>query len=145
MVAKGILLFATAIIFVVALVIINNAVVMATLQRVREIGTLRAIGAQRRFVLAMVLAETVVLGLAFGTVGAGLGSGIVLWLQKAGLPAGNEFLYFFFSGPRLYPGLSLGALIGAFFVVLIVTCVSALYPAIMATRVTPIQAMASED
>lgn len=145
MVAKGILLFATAIIFVVALVIINNAVVMATLQRIREIGTLRAIGAQRRFVLAMVLAETVVLGLAFGAVGAGLGSGLVLWLQHAGLPAGNEFLYFFFSGPRLYPSLSAGALVGAFFVVLVVTCISALYPAIMATRVTPVQAMASED
>jgi ABC-type lipoprotein release transport system permease subunit len=145
MVAKGILLFATAIIFVVALVIINNAVVMATLQRIREIGTLRAIGAQRRFVLAMVLSETVVLGLAFGTVGAGLGSALVLWLQKAGLPAGNEFLYFFFSGPRLYPSLSVGALVGAFIVVLVVTCISALYPAIMATRVTPVQAMASED
>ena len=42
---------AVLIIFVVALVIINNAMVMATLQRVREIGTLRAVGAQRRFIL----------------------------------------------------------------------------------------------
>jgi ABC-type antimicrobial peptide transport system permease subunit len=144
-VAKFILFFATAIIFVVALVIINNAVVMATLQRVREIGTMRAIGAQRKFVLAMVLTETVVLGMAFGTVGAGLGSALVLWLNHAGIPAANDFLYFFFSGPRLYPYLNAGSLIGAFFVVLIVTCVSALYPAVMATRVSPIQAMASED
>ncbi|HTB33480.1 MAG TPA: ABC transporter permease, partial [bacterium] len=67
------------------------------------------------------------------------------WMGHAGIPAGNEFLYFFFSGPRLYPGLSGGALLGAFVVVLFVTCASALYPAIMATRVSPIQAMASED
>jgi ABC-type lipoprotein release transport system permease subunit len=145
MVAKGILFFATAVIFVVALVIMNNAVVMATLQRIREIGTLRAIGAQRRFVRLMVLAETVVLGLAFGSVGAGLGSALVLYLQKSGLPAGNDFLYFFFSGPRLYPSLSAGSLLGAFCVVLVVTCLSALYPALMATRVQPVQAMASED
>ncbi len=144
-VAKAILFFATFIIFVVALVIINNAVVMATLQRIREIGTMRAIGAQRRFVLSMVLIETMVLGLAFGTVGSGLGSLFVIWLGKAGLPAGNEFLYFFFSGPRLFPWLNAGSLIGAFFVVLIVTCISALYPARMATRVSPIQAMASDD
>jgi ABC-type lipoprotein release transport system permease subunit len=144
-VAKFILYLATAIIFVVALVIINNAVVMATLQRVREIGTMRAIGAQRTFVLAMVLIETVVLGLVFGTVGVCLGSGFVLWLGHSGVPAGNDFLYFFFSGPRLYPGLSVGSLIGAFVVVLLVTCLSALYPAVMATRVQPIQAMASED
>jgi ABC-type lipoprotein release transport system permease subunit len=145
LVIKLVLGIATAIIFVVALVIINNAVVMATLQRVREIGTLRAIGAQRGFVLAMVLTETMALGLAFGAVGAILGSGIIGWMGHAGIPAGNEFLYFFFSGPRLYPGLSGGALLGAFVVVLFVTCASALYPAIMATRVSPIQAMASED
>ena len=57
----------------------------------------------------------------------------------------KKFLYFFFSGPRLYPGLSVGSLIGSFVVVLLVTCISALYPAVMATRVQPIQAMASED
>jgi ABC-type antimicrobial peptide transport system permease subunit len=144
-VCKLILLFATAIIFVVALVIINNAVVMATLQRVREIGTLRAIGAQRNFVLGMVLTETVVLGLAFGAAGVVLGSAAVLWLGHAGLPAGGEFMYFFFSGPRLYPWLNIGSVIGAFVVVIIVTCASALYPAIMATRISPIRAMASED
>jgi ABC-type lipoprotein release transport system permease subunit len=142
---KLILFFATGIIFVVAIVIMNNAVVMATLQRVREIGTLRAIGAQRAFVLSMVLCETVVLGLAFGTVGALLGSAAVAWMNHAGIPASNEFLYFFFSGPSLHPALSVGSLVGAFVVVVIVTCASALYPAVMATRVSPIQAMASED
>ena len=145
LVAKIILFFATAIIFVVALVIINNAVVMATLQRIREIGTMRAIGARRTFVLAMVLTETMVLGWVFGTLGALLGSGLVVWMGHVGVPAGNEFLYFFFSGPRLYPLLSVGSLVGAFFVVLIVTVLSALYPAVLATRVAPIQAMASED
>ena len=144
-VAKCILYLATAIIFVVALVIINNAVVMATLQRIREIGTMRAIGARRGFVLAMVLTETMVLGWIFGTLGAALGSAFVIWLGHAGIPAANEFLNFFFSGPRLFPALSAGSLIGAFFVVLVVTSVSALYPALMATKVTPIQAMASDD
>lgn len=144
-VAKLILYFATAIIFVVALVIINNAVVMATLQRVREIGTMRAIGARRGFVLAMVLTETVVLGLVFGTVGAALGSAFVVWLGHTGIGAGNDFLYFFFSGPRLFPGLNAGSVAGSFVVVLVVTCVSALYPAVMAAKVSPIQAMASED
>lgn len=144
-IAKAILYFATFIIFVVALVIINNAVVMATLQRIREIGTLRAIGARKAFVLAMVLAETVMLGVVFGTVGSVLGSAFVIWLGQTGVPASNDFLYFFFSGPKLYPYLSVGSLIGAFFVVVIVTCISSLYPATMATNVSPVQAMASDD
>ena len=97
---RVVLYTAVLIIFAVALVIINNAVVMATLQRRREFGTLRAIGAQKGFVLGLVLMETVALGLAFGTLGSVLGSGIVLWLSKAGIPAGNEFLYFFFKSKQ---------------------------------------------
>ena len=53
---RMVLYLAVLIIFAVALVIINNAMVMATLQRVKEIGTMRAIGAQRRFVLVLVVA-----------------------------------------------------------------------------------------
>jgi ABC-type lipoprotein release transport system permease subunit len=144
-VAKAALYFAVFIIFVVALVIINNAIMMATLQRSREIGTMRAIGAQRGFVLSLVLVETLLLGLSFGAVGTFLGSVLVKWMGHVGIPAGNEFLYFFFSGPRLYVTLGAGSIIGAFIIIFLVTAVSALYPAIIATRVQPVQAMSSED
>lgn len=144
-VAKAVLYFAVFIIFVVALAVINNAVMMATLHRIREIGTMRAIGAQRTFVLAMVIAETVLLGVVFGGTGAFLGSVAVHWIGQVGIPASNQFMYFFFSGPRLFPTLAVGNLIAAFSVILFVTCVSALYPALVATRVSPIQAMQSED
>ncbi len=144
-VAKAALYFAIFIIFIVALVIINNAVMMATLQRIKEIGTMRAIGAQRSFVLALVLLETVFLGVFFGAIGTILGSIFVKWLGIKGIGAFNEFLYFFFSGPRLYVHLGLGSLVGAFFIICIVTSISALYPAILATRVTPLQAMQTEE
>ncbi|WP_164014927.1 ABC transporter permease [Pyxidicoccus trucidator] len=143
--AKLVLYFAVFIIFVVALVIINNAMMMATLQRVREVGTMRAIGAQRSFVLGMVLVETVLLGLVFGAGGSLIGSGIMAALGNAGIPANNEALYFFFSGPRLYPTLSLGNLVAAFVIVLVVSAISTLYPAFLATRVSPLQAMQTDE
>jgi ABC-type lipoprotein release transport system permease subunit len=145
LVAKLVLYFAVLIIFVVALVIINNAMMMATLQRAREVGTLRAIGAQRGFVLAMVLVETLTLGLLFGGSGALLGSGVVLWLRHVGIPAPNEALYFFFSGPRLFPFLSAGNIIAAFVIVLVVSALSTLYPAFLATRVSPLKAMQTDE
>ena len=144
-VAKLVLYIAVFIIFIVTLVIINNAVMMATLQRIREIGTMRAIGAQRAFVLMMILIETIFLGIVFGTIGTLLGSAFIKWLGHKGIPAVNEFLYFFFSGPRLYTTLGASSIVGAFVIVLVVTTLSALYPAIIATRVSPIQAMQSED
>ena len=144
-VIKIALYFSVFIIFIVALVIINNAVMMATLQRVRELGTMRAIGAQRTFVLGLVLVETLFLGLTFGSAGALLGALTVRWLGRIGIPAVNEFLYFFFSGPRLHVDFSLGSVLGAFVVICLTAAVSALYPAVVATRVTPVEAMSSED
>ncbi|WP_426750636.1 ABC transporter permease [Myxococcus sp. Y35] len=142
---KLVLYFAVFIIFVVALVIINNAMMMATLQRVREVGTMRAIGAQRSFVLGMVLVETLVLGLVFGAAGSLVGSGIMALLNSSGIPAGNEALYFFFSGPRLFPTLSASNLVAAFVIVLVVSAISTLYPAFLATRVSPLQAMQTDE
>jgi ABC-type lipoprotein release transport system permease subunit len=143
--AKVVLYVFVLVIFVVTLVVINLALMMATMQRIREIGTMRAIGAQRAFVLMMVLIETICLGLVFGTVGAVAGSGVVSLLGSKGIPAFNEWLYFFFSGPRLFPGLHAGNLIAAFVIILLVTCISTLYPALIATRVSPVEAMASDE
>jgi ABC-type antimicrobial peptide transport system permease subunit len=89
--------------------------------------------------------ETVLLGFVFGLGGAAVGSGIMAALGQAGIPAGNEALYFFFSGPRLYPTLSAGNLVAAFVIVLLVSAISTLYPAFLATRVSPLQAMQTDE
>jgi ABC-type antimicrobial peptide transport system permease subunit len=102
-VIRGVLTIAVLIIFAVAIVIINNSMVMATLERVAEIGTMRAIGAGKGFVTTMIIFETAVLGLIAGTVGALGGAAFIMWLGSAGIPAGNDFLLFLFSGPRLFP------------------------------------------
>jgi ABC-type lipoprotein release transport system permease subunit len=143
--ATVVLLLAVAIIFIVAMVIINNSVMMATLQRTPEVGTMRAIGAPRAFILWMVLVETVTLGLIFGGLGAALGAGAIALLHWWGIPAGNETLYFFFSGPRLFPTLSPWNIVVALVVVVVVTVLSTLYPAFLATRVPPVRAMQSDE
>jgi ABC-type lipoprotein release transport system permease subunit len=142
---RAVLYTAVLIIFVVALVIINNAMVMATLERVREIGTLRAIGAQRRFILSMLVIESLVVGIIFGALGAGLGAAFVTLIGKVGIPAKNDIFYFFFSGPRLHPGIASTNLVGSLAIVMLVSAMSGFYPAWLAMRVTPRQAMQSED
>ncbi|HEY8925995.1 MAG TPA: FtsX-like permease family protein, partial [Polyangia bacterium] len=142
---QAVLLVLVLIIFLVALVIISNALVMATLQRVQEIGTLRAVGAQRRFILSMLIIEAVVVGVIFGGLGAGLGAIIVAALGKAGIPAPNDVSYFFFSGPRLHVTLATANLVKALAIVFVVSGVSSLYPAWLAMRVNPRQAMQSEE
>lgn len=141
-----VLFTAVVIFFAIALVVINNAMVMATLQRVKEIGTLRAIGTQRRFVVAMLLVEITTVGVVFGLAGAVLGGVVVAAIRVAGgIPAVTDLLYFVFSGPALFPTLGRGPVAVSLAIVILVAILSALYPAYIAMKVTPVEAMATDD
>jgi len=142
---RYVLYISVLIIFAVALVVINNALVMTTLERIAEIGTLRAVGAQRRFLLGMLLVEALAVGGLFGGLGSALGAGIVAILRMVGIPAFNDIFYFFFSGPRLHPGLSITNVAIALTIVLVVSGASSIYPALIAMRVSPRQAMQSDE
>ena len=142
---RYVLYVSVLIIFAVALVVINNALVMTTLERIAEIGTLRAVGAQRRFLLGMLLVEALAVGGLFGGIGSALGAGIVAILRMVGIPAFNDIFYFFFSGPRLHPGLSVVNVAMALAIVLVVSGASSIYPALIAMRVSPRQAMQSDE
>lgn len=144
-VIRLVLYTAIVIIFLVALVIINNAMVMATMERVGEIGTMRAIGAQREFILAMFLLETLMLGFIAGSAGAVFGALFIAFLGSVGVPATTDILVFLFSGPRLFPTFGIGNLLFAFVVILIVSVVSTLYPAWIATRIEPIEAIEDRE
>ena len=65
--------------------------------------------------------------------------------SNAGIPAFRDELYFFFSGPALLPTLGTTSLAVSLAIVLVVSVLSGFYPAIIAMRVTPVEAMATED
>jgi ABC-type lipoprotein release transport system permease subunit len=133
-VIRMVLYIAIFIIFTVALVIINNSMVMATMERVTEIGTMRAIGAQKNLVLSMFLLETIVLAAA-----------IVLWLGQVGMPATSDVTVFMFGGPRLYPAIHLSNVVFGMFTILLVSVVSTLYPAYLAAKIQPVMAMRAKE
>ncbi len=145
LVVRGVLLTAIFILFLVTTVILNNSLVMATLERVAEFGTLRAIGAQRSFVNAMVVFETGVLGVLAG-VGGSVGAVLfVWWLGKIGIPAPADLLQVLFGGPRLYPTVDASNVVAGLFATLVVSVFATLYPARLATRVQPVVAMQGKE
>lgn len=145
-VVRIVLYVAVSIIFLVALVIINNTMVMATMDRVGEIGTMRAIGAQRGFVMGMFLIETLVLGLVTGGLGAGAGVALITWLHQVGVPAtGADIMVLIFSGPRLYPTWEVGNVLFGLGVIVIVSLIATFYPALLAARVSPRVAIAGKE
>jgi ABC-type lipoprotein release transport system permease subunit len=142
---KKMLWVSVLLIFMVAAIIIFLAMMTTTLQRTQVFGTLRAIGAQGDFVLNMVLFEAVLLGLVFAGVGLVAGTLIVGAISNKGIPAMNDYAYFFFSGPRLLPTLTSSNLVLAVVIVLVTTTIAAVIPAIMAMLVSPLRAMQSAE
>jgi ABC-type lipoprotein release transport system permease subunit len=125
----------------IALIVVTIGMTIATLQRTSTIGTMRAIGAQRTFVVTMVLVETSVLALTFGLLGALTGAGVVKYLHHAGIPAWRDELYFFFSGPVLRPELTATGFFLALGVTLVVSLLAVIFPTVLATRIAPVTAM----
>lgn len=144
-VIRLVLYAALVIMFCVAIVIINNALVMTTIERTAEIGTFRAIGAQRWQVVTMFFIETLMLSCVSGLFGCLVGGGIVLWWQLFGLAAPNIGLRFLFGGPALFPELALVHLLVGFGVILLVVVLSTIYPAYLGASVAPIEAMRAEE
>ncbi len=127
-----VLYFFSGIALFVGAFLILNSFNMTVLQRMREIGTLRALGASDRRVAGSLLAEAVVLGAVGSVLGLALGAGLAVLLLKAiqgfGLPVGDIE----FSGT---------AVVGALVTGMLATLAGAVWPAVRAARVAPIEAM----
>lgn len=144
-IVRIVLVIGVLIIFLVALVIINNTLVVATLDRSREIGTMRAIGADKSFILSLFLWETfgiASLGALAGTLLAGTA---LFYFGIKGIPAGHDVVVFLFSGLRLYPKIELILMFVLPCLIVLLALLSSLYSARFAARVTPVTAMQEKE
>jgi putative ABC transport system permease protein len=131
------------IVAVVAVIIIMNTLVISVTERISEIGTMRAIGAQKSFVRRMITLETIVISGVFGMLGVAIGSLILLILNLAGIRATNVFLRVIFGGEVLRPTLSGSSVVMSLVTVTVIGIVASLYPVSIALRVQPVKAMQS--
>ena len=72
----------TVLALLVGAVAVMNTVLMSVFERMQEIGILLAVGWRRRRIVAMILCESVALGLAGGLAGIALGCGAVEALER---------------------------------------------------------------
>jgi len=141
-VGQGVMLGIAAVVFLILGVILNSAALFVTLRRIPEIGTLRALGAQRDLVVALVVVESLLVVLLAGALGTGMACGVLLHLSQAGLSA-PPGMNFFFGGPTLYPQLHGLAALLPFGLVAVMCGAATFYPAMLAARVSPLRAMQS--
>ena len=129
------------VIAVVAVIIIMNTLVISVTERTTEIGTMRALGAQKKFIRRMIVWETVITSGVFGLVGVVLGL-IVLWVLNAtGIEAPNVFFEILFGGKVLHPTPSVSAIVMSLVIVMAIGVLASLYPVRIALKTSPAQAM----
>jgi ABC-type antimicrobial peptide transport system permease subunit len=120
-----------------------NALALSVLERTREIGTMRAIGASRRRVGFMISAETLVLVAGAGILGIAAGIILVALLNLLRIHLANPVLQALFGGVRLAGRLS-GSLIGNHFLLsLALGLLAVAYPLRKCLKIIPVKAMAT--
>ena len=117
---------------------IANTMIMSILERTREIGIMKAIGAEDREIKLIFFFEAAVIGLTGGIIGCLAAWGIDALANRLAYrfvlkPQGASFVDFFSLPPYLW--------LGAIAFALVVSILAALYPASRAARIDPVRAL----
>jgi ABC-type lipoprotein release transport system permease subunit len=132
------------IVLAITATVIVNTLVMAVFERTREIGILAAIGMKGRRILAMFLAESSLLAIGGIIMGLILGVLVVAYFSRHGFYVGNMGISGILIGNTIYTDLTLSDTVRLTILSFVITLLAGLYPAIMAARMEPIDALRAE-
>jgi len=129
--------FVKLMLIAIVLISIMNVMVMAVYERIREIGTIAAIGTLPGKIVAMFLIEGFSLGLFGAVVGDILGIAVISVLNVAKL----TFSFGRQKGLLLSPSINLQDILVISIIVITISVIASLQPAYKASRMNPIDAL----
>ncbi|WP_445356208.1 ABC transporter permease [Microbulbifer sp. EKSA008] len=136
---NGVFGFITVIVLVIVALSISNTMLMAVMERTRELGTIRAMGGTPRQVVNLILLESVFLGLIGSLLGLLIGAlaakGITYaeWMMPRPPGSTQDYPIRVFVVPDI--------LLKTFLLGFCISLVSSLYPAIKASRLPVVKAL----
>ncbi|MCF7914636.1 MAG: FtsX-like permease family protein, partial [Spirochaetaceae bacterium] len=138
------LLFNIGLLFVSfgAVIIAANALLLSILERTGEIGTLRAMGALRSRIAALIFIETLLVVFGSALLGILLGWLGVARLNRAALVIDNPYIKILFGGDPIQGKMDYHIIFTHLTAALVLTILSMLYPLKRALGIRPVEAMA---
>ncbi len=121
--------------------VIINTLIMSVFERTREIGILSAIGMKGSRIMAMFFAESTLLGIGGIVIGLVLGALLVWYATVYGFPLPNLGVTGFLLGDAIHAYMNPSDVISLTIMTFIVTLLSAIYPAMLAANMEPVQAL----
>jgi putative ABC transport system permease protein len=121
----------------IVLVSVMNVMLMSVYERVKEIGTIAAMGTMPRTILGMFVIEGLSLGVLGILIGDAVAAGVILVIRAVGptFNFGRE------TGLVLSPRVDLGQMLVISAVVLVVAVIGTVQPAFKASRMEPVDAL----
>ena len=125
----------------VTVTVIVNTLLMSVFERTREIGILTAIGMKGHQIMGLFLVEAAIL--AAGGIAAGLffGLGLVAYFGKVGIYFGDLGVSGMLLGDRINAFITLQDVISLTITSFVITLLASLYPARLASRMEPVEAL----
>jgi len=129
------------IVLAITATVIINTLIMAVFERTREIGILSAMGMRGSRIMAMFFAESSLLAVGGIAMGLALGGLMVAYATRYGFYIGDFGATGILIGERIYAYLTLSDTITLTIIAFVVTLLAALYPAMLAARMEPVEAL----
>ena len=121
--------------------VVTNTLVMAVFERTREIGILSAIGMKGGGIMAQFLAEAALLATGGVIGGLTIGGAVVAYFTVYGIYIGDYGITGVLFEDRIYAHLTLANTVTLAIVTYVITLVASLYPARLAARMEPVEAL----
>ena len=132
--------YIVGIILVALLFSILNTMLMAVLERVKEIGMLMAVGMTKGKVFIMIMLETVMLTMIGGPLGLLISWTFVSYFGTNGIDLGGAYTEVGFAS-IIYPYLDNKSYLEVTYMVVVMAVLAAIYPAIKALNLKPVEAI----
>ena len=123
---------------------VMNTMIMSTYDRMREFGIIRAIGTTPWRILKQVSLEAILLTTIASVIGAVVGLSVALYFQKYGFDVsggGNMSFGGVVMDPVWKASVSVGIVLLPVVLLMLVSIVASIYPASIAARIKPVEAI----
>ena len=122
---------------VAGIVAMLNIILISVFRRVREIGTLRAMGASDAYIRSLVYCENLIVSLIAGFMGVLGGILFIQWVNNLGLNLSNELIVSIMNGSTLKLDFLPNIAIISFCIAVIFGLAASVYPVETAVRIEP--------